>query len=202
MYSKTVNNLIDCLKKLPSVGQRTAERFVFHWLKAGKKEVGDLRDALADLLLNVKSCEICWNFGETSPCPICRDTRRDRSLLCVVADPQDLASIEKTGEYRGLYHVLRGQLNFEDDEETLKKIKVSELVKRLKNPAGKIKEVVLALNPDLAGETTMLFLKREIARTNPKIKITRLSRGLPLGSDLQYADDITLASAVQNRREM
>jgi len=202
MYSKTVNNLIAHLKKLPSVGQRTAERFVFHWLKAGKKEVGELRGALADLLQNVKSCEVCWDFGETSPCPICRDPRRDRSLLCVVADSQDLAIIEKTGEYHGLYHVLRGQLNFEDDEATLKKIKNAELIKRLKNPAGKIKEVVLALNPDLPGETTMLYLKSEIARANPKIKITRLSRGLPLGSDLQYADEITLASAMSNRREM
>lgn len=197
MYSSSINKLIEALKKLPSVGQRTAERFVFYWLKSGKKEVNELRDALNDLLQNTKSCEICWNFDDNSPCHICDDSKRNKGTVCVVADPQDLVAIENTHEYGGLYHVLRGTINPDDDEAGIAKIKIGELKKRISNK--EIKEVILALSPDLSGETTMMYIKKELLQINPDLKVTRLARGLPLGSDLQYADEITLISALKNR---
>ncbi|MDD2757918.1 MAG: recombination mediator RecR [Patescibacteria group bacterium] len=197
MYSEPINNLISLLKKLPSVGQRTAERFVFHWLASGKKEVNDLRGALEAMLVKIKSCEVCWNFSDTSPCAICKNTKRDHGLICVVADPQDIPAIEKTNEYGGTYHVLRGLIDLSDDSENFSKLKIRQLFSRLSQPGTK--EVILALNPDLPGETTALYLEREIKSKYPKIKTTRLARGLPMGSDLQYADEITLGSALKNR---
>lgn len=197
MYSSSINKLIEALKKLPSVGQRTAERFVFYWLKSGKKEVNELRDALDKLLQNTKSCEICWNFDDNSPCHICSDPKRNKEVVCVVADPQDLVAIENTHEYNGLYHVLRETISPDDDETEITKIKIEELKKRVSNK--EIKEIILALSPDLPGETTMMYLKKELNKINPELKITRLARGLPLGSDLQYADEITLISALKNR---
>ncbi len=197
MYSTSINNLIEALKKLPSVGQRSAERFVFYWLKSGKKEVNDLRDALNTLLQNTKSCEICWNFDDNSPCHICADPKRNREVVCVVASPQDLMALENTGEYHGLYHILRGTINPDDDENEISKMKIEELKDRVAKK--EIKEIILALSPDLGGETTIMYLKKELLRINPELKITRLARGLPLGSDMQYADEITLISALRNR---
>lgn len=194
MYSPSISRLITALKKLPAVGERTAERFVFHWLKSGKKEVTELMLALKDVIGKVKSCGVCWNFSDTNPCEICSDKRRDRGAVCVVADSQDLAAIEQTGAWRGAYHVLRALLNAAD-EESLERMKLKELLAR----GRKAKEVVLALNPDLSGETTMLYLEKELKKANPTLIITRLARGLPLGSDLTYADEITLVSAIKNR---
>lgn len=167
---------------------------MFHWLKSGKKEVTELLLALKEVVETVKSCEVCWNFSDTSPCAICSDTRRDPSAICVVADPQDLVAIEQTGAWRGRYHVLRALLDV-TDEESLERMKVKELVAR----GQKAAEVVFALNPDLPGETTMLYLEKELKKINPALTITRLARGLPLGSDLTYADEITLESAIKNR---
>ncbi|OGH83758.1 MAG: recombination protein RecR [Candidatus Magasanikbacteria bacterium RIFOXYA2_FULL_44_8] len=200
MYSRSITNLIQALKKLPSVGERTAERYVFHLLKKGKGEVNDLRSALDELLTNTKSCEVCWNFSDSTPCNICRDTKRDHTTVCVVADPQDVPAIEKTGAHAGAYHVLRGVLETAD-EENFARIKIRELLKRI-HPTAKTKiyEIILALNPDLPGETTAMYLEKNIVKINPKIKVTRLARGLPMGSDLQYADEITLASALKNRK--
>ena len=194
MYSPSISRLITALKKLPSVGARTAERFVFHWLKSGKKEVTELMLALKDVIETVRSCEVCWNFSDTSPCAVCNDKQRDRQAICVVADSQDLAAIEKTGAWRGLYHVLRALLDV-TDEESLEKMKIKELLAR----GQKAKEIALSLNPDLPGETTMLYLEKELKKNNPALIITRLARGLPLGSDLTYADAITLESAIKNR---
>ncbi|MDO9509774.1 MAG: recombination mediator RecR [Candidatus Magasanikbacteria bacterium] len=197
MYSTSINNLIEALKRLPSIGQRSAERFVFYWLKSGKKEVNDLRAALDTLLQNTKSCEICWNFDDNSPCRICADPKRNRETVCVVSSPQDLTALENTGEYHGLYHVLRGTINPDDDETEISKMKIEELKKRVAKK--EIKEIILALSPDLPGETTMMYIKKELQNIDPELKITRLARGLPLGSDMQYADEITLISALKNR---
>ncbi|TSC84776.1 MAG: recombination protein RecR [Parcubacteria group bacterium Gr01-1014_13] len=197
MYSKSIQNLIDSFRKLPTVGQRTAERFVFYLLKSGKKEVGEITLALKELIDNVKSCESCWDFSDHNPCNICNNKTRDNSLLCVVSEPQDIPVIERTGMYNGLYHVLRGLVE-PGDEEELEKMKIKELFLKLQK-TDKIKEIILALNPDLSGETTMLFLEKKIKEKNPAIKATRLARGLPMGSDLQYADEITLGSAIKNR---
>ena len=197
MYAAPIEKLIDALKKLPSVGQKTAERFIFHWLASGKKEVDNLRGALEELLKNIKSCEVCWNFSDATPCQICTNVKRDHNTVCVVSEPPDIVAIEKTGEYHGTYHVLRGLIDMSDGTE-LNSLKIKELWKRLNQ--NKISEVILALNPDLPGETTAMYLEREIKTKWPKIKTTRLARGLPMGSDLQYADEITLGSALKNRR--
>ena len=191
------------LKKLPSVGERTAERYVFHWLKSGKKEVTELILSLKDLIDKIKSCEICWDFSDQSPCPICSDLKRDRSTVCVVTESQDLLVVEQTGIFKGVYHCLRELLDA-GDEESLTRLKASELFDRINGKTGfnkkiPIKEIILALNPDLPGETTMMYLEKEIKKMQPKIKITRLARGLPLGADLRYADEITLGSAINNR---
>ncbi len=195
MYSKSIQNLIGAFRKLPSVGHRTAERFVFHLLKSGKKQVGEITLALKELIDNVKSCETCWDFSDSNPCAICNNKTRDASILCVVSDPQDIPVIEKTGAFSGLYHVLRGLI--EPGEDDLDRLKIKELFIRLENT--KTTEVILALNPDLPGETTMLFLEKKIKEKHSNLKATRLARGLPMGSDLQYADEITLGSAIKNR---
>ncbi len=210
MYSKPIQNLIQAFSNLPSVGERTAERFVFYLLKSGKKDVAELDLALKNLIDEIKSCEVCWDFTQhhsdsdensagftdTSPCPICSNKKRDQSTICVIQEPQNLQAIEKTSEYNGLYHVLRGTLKPGDDL-IPRYLKINELITRIKKP--EIKEVILALNPDLNGETTMMFLENKIKNTNPNIKISRLARGLAMGSDLQYADEITLGSALKNR---
>lgn len=198
MYSSSINNLIEALRKLPSVGQRTAERYVFYLLKSGKKEVNQLRETLENLLKNTKSCEICWNFDDASPCKICSDPKRQKEIICVINDVQDLAAIENTQEYKGVYHILRGNISSDDDETKIKKLKIEELKKRITEDKN-IQEIILALSPDLSGETTMMYLKKELTQINPQLKITRLARGLPLGGDLQYADEITLISALKNR---
>lgn len=195
MYSHPIQQLIIAFSKLPSVGERTAERFVFYLLKSGKKDVAELTLALKNLIVSVKSCEICWDFADKSPCSICVDKKRDHSIICVVAEPQDIQALEKTGAYHGVYHVLRGVIKTDEDNE--RELKIKKLIDKFKNQ--KTKEVILALNPDLNGETTIMFLEKQIKKTNPKIKITRLARGLPMGSELQYADEITLSDALKHR---
>lgn len=195
MYPRPIDNLIRTFSHLPSVGRRTAERFVFYLLKSGKKDVAELTLALKQLMEQVRSCEVCWDFSDRSPCVRCADSKRATDVICVVAEPQDLQAIDRTGQYHGLFHVLRGLIDAAAETEV--GVKIPELMARASDP--KIKEVILALSPDLPGETTMLFLEQELKRAAPHLTITRLARGLPMGSDLQYADDITLGSALQNR---
>ncbi len=197
MYSKPIENLIRAFSHLPGVGRRTAERYVFHLLKAGKKDPAELALAIKNLITTVKSCAICFDFSDRSPCAICADTKRNAKQICVVAESQDLQAIERTNMYTGRYHILRGLVETDaliSDENTLK---IPELVARAKSEG--ITEIILALNPDLQGETTALYLEKELKTTNPELTITRLARGLPMGSDLQYADEITLSSALKHR---
>ncbi|OGH66400.1 MAG: recombination protein RecR [Candidatus Magasanikbacteria bacterium RIFCSPHIGHO2_02_FULL_41_13] len=196
MYSKPIHTLIRALSRLPSVGPRTAERFVFFLLKSGKKEVADLSLALQELMHTVRSCEVCWDFSDRTPCAICSNKKRDWATIAVVAEPQDLQAIEKIGSYTGVYHILRGTLSA-DMEGRNNGIKIQELFKRLK--AMPIKEVILALNPNMDGETTMMYLEAEIKRNFPTVIVSRLARGLPSGSELQYADEITLENALRSR---
>ena len=198
MFSPTINKLIEALKKLPGVGQHTAQRYVVHWLKSGKVEVNDFKNALDNLLKNTKSCERCWNFSDFNPCQICANPKRDQSQICVVEEMQTIVSIEKTNAYKGLYHVLRGTIEIEQ-ENSLTDLKINDLFQRLKRDQN-VQEIILALNPDLAGETTMLYLKKQLQTLAPNLRITRLARGLPMGSDLQYSDEITLGSALKNRQ--
>jgi len=196
VYSKPIHTLIRALSRLPSVGPRTAERFVFFLLKSGKKEVADLSLALQELMHTVRSCEVCWDFSDRTPCAICSNKKRDWATIAVVAEPQDLQAIEKIGSYTGVYHILRGTLSA-DMEGRNNGIKIQELFKRLK--AMPIKEVILALNPNMDGETTMMYLEAEIKRNFPTVIVSRLARGLPSGSELQYADEITLENALRSR---
>ncbi|MFH1947247.1 MAG: recombination mediator RecR [Candidatus Magasanikbacteria bacterium] len=210
MYPKPIQNLIQAFSRLPSVGKRTAERFVFYLLKSGKKDVAEMTLALKNLIEEIKSCEICWDFTQhhsdpdgngagftdKTPCAICANEKRDQSTICVIQEPQNLQAIEKIGDYNGLYHVLRGTLKPGHDL-IPKYLKINELLTRVKKP--ETKEIILALNPDLNGETTMMFLEKKIKDTNPNVKVSRLARGLAMGSDLQYADEITLGSALKNR---
>ncbi len=198
MYSPSIDKLIAVLKRLPSVGQHTAERFVFYWLKSGKKEVMETVNSLEELLSKVKSCETCWNFSDTNPCPICDDKTREKNVICVVSDPQAVPVLERTGAYKGTYHILRGTIDATDPDQ-INTLKISELLERLKDI--QITEVILALNPDMAGETTMMYLEKEIKNKFPNTKTTRLARGLPTGSDIQYADEITLSDALKHRHQ-
>ena len=198
MYSPDIENLIQAFKKLPTVGQRTAERHVFHLLKSGKKEVGELILALKKLTSNIKSCQTCWNFSNTDPCAICANLNRDKSIICIISQSQDIPVIEQTGKFNGLYHILRQTIKI-DNQASLKNSKINELFARIKKDKN-IKEVILALNLDLNGETTMMYLSKQLIKVNSNIKITRLARGLPMNSDLQYADEITLGEAIKNRK--
>ncbi len=196
MYSKPIQNLIVAFKKLPSVGQRTAERFVFHLLKSGKKDVATITLALKELIETIKSCPLCWDFSDVSPCKICADQKRNPTMLCVVENSQDIQSLEKIGIYAGRYHVLRGTVSPEDPM-GIESTKMKELIKRIATEP--IQEIIFALNQNLAGETTFLFLQNQIKHIRPQIMLSRLARGLPMGSDLEYADEMTLQSAFQNR---
>jgi recombination protein RecR len=196
MYSPSIQELIRQFSHLPSVGKRTAERFVFHLLKSGKKDVAELTHALKVLMETVKSCEKCRTFAEQSPCERCSDQKRDQTTICVVAEPQDMDVIDKTGAYRGLYHVLRGTLR-SDDPDTIHTLEIESLLKRVQTES--IQEVILALSPTLPGETTMMYIEGHIKALKLPIRISRLARGLPTGSDLQYADDVTLTNAMNHR---
>lgn len=196
MYPLPLEQLIRAFRRLPSVGQRTAERFVFHLLKAGKKDVAELISSLTNVMNSIKSCEVCWDFSDTSPCTICADRKRDQHILCVVREPQDLRAIERTGSFGGRYHILRGTLN-PDRDAIAGHTKIAELIARIKTEH--ITEIILALNPDLPGETTAMFIEKKCKELYPKLTTTRLARGLPMGSDLQYADEITLGSALKYR---
>ncbi len=196
MYSKPIHTLIRALSRLPSVGPRTAERFVFHMLKSGKKEVSDLSLALQELMRTIRSCEICWDFSDHNPCAICSNKKRDITTIAVVAEPQDVQALEKIGSYTGVYHILRGTLSADMDKQT-SSVKINELFKRIQsNP---VKEIILALNPNMDGETTMMYFESEIKRKFPTVIVSRLARGLPTGSELQYADEITLENALKSR---
>src|SRR3989338_5413028 len=141
MYSASINKLIDALKKLPGVGQHTAQRYVFHWLKSGKTEVSEFKNILDNLLKNIKSCEVCWNFSDTNPCEICSNKNRDQNQICIVDEAQAVAALEKTSVYSGVYHVLRGVIDA-GDEERMKELKIRELSQRIANNKN-IQEIIL-----------------------------------------------------------
>lgn len=197
-YPPLIQNLINQFAKLPSIGPKTAERLVFYLLKQPEKELHQFGEAIENIKGNIKACSSCFNFSESDPCPICADRRRDRKMICVVAKPQDVIALEKTGSYSGVYHILGGNINPLEDLGP-ENIKINELLNRLKN--NEFKEIILALNPDMEGETTALYLIK-LLKQFPNLKITRLARGLPMGADLEYADEVTLENAIKERREI
>jgi recombination protein RecR len=196
-FPAPIERLIAELEKLPGVGPRTAERFVFSLLRKPKSELGALGDAVTHLRDTVTTCAVCHIFTDTSPCATCSDTKRNSQLVCVVAETPDMMAIEKTHGYDGKYHILGGVMN-PIDGVVPDALNIRSLMDRVKN--GGVAEVLLALNPDLEGETTSLYLARLLKPLN--VKITRLARGLPMGAELGYADEITLTSAIEGRREV
>ena len=196
MLSPAVDNLVAQLTKLPGVGQRTAQRLAFHLLSRPKDEALALAGAIEDVKERVRFCAECGNLTETELCAICEDARRDHTLICVVEQPADLLSLERTHEYRGLYHVLGGSLSPLDGVEP-EHLRIDELFRRVERNG--VQEVVLATNPNMTGEATAAFLAD---RLRGRVRVTRLASGLPVGGDLEYADEVTLGRALSGRREM
>lgn len=197
IYPKSIASLIEHFQKFPSVGPKSAQRMAFYLLRMPISEVEKFAQSMIDAKNNTKTCEICFNLSASSPCEICSSATRDKSTICVIAETKDLIAIEKTNEYKGLYHVLQGLISPMDgigaDD-----IRIKELLNRLTDE--KIKEVILALSPSVEGEATSLYLTKLIKPFG--IKTSRIAFGLPVGADLEYADEITLAKAIEGRREL
>jgi recombination protein RecR len=196
VLSPSVDNLVAQLTRLPGIGSRTAQRLAFHLLSAPKEEALALATAIGEVKERVRFCDECGNLTEEQRCAICLDPRRDRSVVCVVEQPVDVISLERTHEYRGLYHVLGGSLSPLDGVEP-EHLRIEELLQRVAN--GEIDEVVLATNPNMTGEATAAYLA---GRLRGRATVTRLASGLPVGGDLEYADEVTLGRALAGRREI
>jgi recombination protein RecR len=196
VQSPVLENLVAQLTRLPGVGTRTAHRLAFHLLRVPKEEAMALADAIREAKERIGFCRECGNLTEEELCPICQDQRRDRTVICVVEQPADLVSLERTREYRGLYHVLGGALSPIDGVEPAH-LRIDELLRRVERDS--IEEVVLATNPTLTGEATATFIAD---RLRGRARVTRLASGLPVGSDLEYADEVTLGRALAGRRDM
>ncbi len=196
MFSPSVENLVAQLTRLPGVGTRTAQRLAFHLLRVSPEEARALAAAIDEVKERVRFCRECGNLTEEETCEICRDARRDHSTVCVVEQPADLVSLERTHEYRGLYHVLGGALSPIDGVEP-EDLRIDELLTRVERNG--VQEVVLATNPNMTGEATAAFLAD---RLRGRVRVTRLASGLPVGGDLEYADEVTLGRALAGRREM
>jgi recombination protein RecR len=200
VYAPPVQRLITELSKLPGVGGRTAQRLAFHILRASDEEAFALADAIREVKERIGLCEVCFNLADGPRCRICADERRDPELICVVEEPSDVISIERTHEFAGRYHVLGGALSPIDgvDPEDLK---IAELYARVDgDPDHPVREVVIATNPTTTGEATALHIAAGLRERNPDISVTRLASGLPVGADLEYADELTLGRAFSGRR--
>lgn len=198
MFAPPVQRLITELAKLPGIGQRTAQRLAFHLLRADAEDAGGLADAIHEVREKIGECEVCFNLAEGPLCQVCADSRRDRSLICVVEQPGDVIPVERTHEFRGLYHVLGGALSPIDgvDPEDLK---LAQLYARID---ADTREIVLATNPTTTGEATALHIAAAVRQRAPEVIVTRLASGLPVGGDLEYADEVTLGRALAGRRAL
>ena len=193
--SQLLEKLVSELSKLPGIGRKSAQRLSIYFLKQSKSEVQELARALIEVKDKVRECEICFNFTESSPCSICLSKNRNRSIICVVEEQTDLMAIERIGEYKGLYHVIGGVIS------PLDGISADDLhIKELFDRLSSVEEVIIATNPSIEGETTTLYLQREMKERN--IKITRIARGIPMGSAIEHADQVTLARAFEGRVEI
>jgi recombination protein RecR len=198
-YTQSIQNLIDELARLPGIGQRSAERIAFHLLKEKPQEAMKLAEAIRDVKTRIRNCGVCHNLTESDPCAICADASRDHAVVCVVEQPKDLLALESTGLYRGVYHVLLGriapleEINPED-------LTIDGLMKRMEG--GTIREIIMATNPTVEGDGTSLHIVGEIQRRFPTVQITRLARGLPSGSNIEYANRNILADAISGRQKM
>jgi recombination protein RecR len=196
-YARPVERLISELSKLPSIGPRSAQRIAFHIIRGRQEDALGLAEALREVKERIKPCRRCFNLTEADECEICRDARRDQSAICVVEDPYDIGPIERTGEYRGLYHVLGGALSPLDGIEP-EDLRLAELLERIEKE--EIQELVIATNPNTTGEATAMFIAQEVKDLS--VRVTALASGLPVGGDLEYADEVTLGRAFAGRREI
>lgn len=191
-----IARLVQQLAKLPGIGEKTATRLAFHILRSEAADATALAEAINDVKTRVRQCSKCWDFTESNPCALCADTRRDPSLICAVAQPQDVAAVERAGGYRGLYHVLHGLLAPLDgvgpDD-----LRIAELIRRCNDDS--VKEVIVATNPSVEGETTAVYMSKLLKPLG--VKTTRIATGVPMGGELEYADRFTLARAIDGRRE-
>ncbi len=200
---KAVSKVIESFQRLPGIGPKSAQRLAFYLLHVPQDELDGFAKSLTGLKANTVLCSVCKNVAEGDPCMICSNPTRDRSVICVVEQPTDVLSIERTGKFIGLYHVLHGSIdplnNIGPDE-----IYIADLMKRLKNSDGEVKEIILALNPNMEGEATSMYITKQIQQlpiTDNRLRITRLAHGLPIGADIEYADEVTLSRALEGRRE-
>jgi recombination protein RecR len=194
--AEPIANLIREFSKLPGIGPKSAQRLVYYLLRNPDEEAKTLAEAISTLKEKIKLCSVCFNITDCDPCLICRDRERDHSKICVVEKPSDILPLERVGKYKGVYHVLHGAVNPSQGIEP-RQLKINELLSRLQD--GSVTEVILATNPNREGETTALYLHRVLSPLG--IRISRLARGLSFGSELEYADDMTLAQALENRQE-
>lgn len=196
-YPEPVARLIEELRKLPGIGPRSAQRLAFHILDSSKEEVSRLTQAITEAREKVQHCSLCGNLATADPCPLCTSPGRDHTLICVVQEPRDVVAMEKTHEYKGLYHVLGGAISPMEGIGP-NELRVKELLQRLQG--GEVKEVILATDLNVEGEVTATYLARLLKPLG--VKTTRLAHGLPVGGDLEYADEVTLAKALEGRREL
>ena len=196
-YSPSIEKLIESFEKLPSIGHKTAVRLAFHMLDLNQEDTNDFINSIINAKANLKYCNSCYNISDTDPCPICASPKRDNSIICVVEDVRDIMAMERTHEFKGVYHVLHGTIspmNGIGPED----IKIKELLNRI--GSGDIKEIIIATNPRVEGEATAIYLSKIIKPLG--IKVTRIAHGIPVGGDLEYTDEITLSKALEGRREL
>jgi recombination protein RecR len=197
LYAAPVAKLIEELERLPGIGHKTAQRLAFYILNLPEEKAFSLSDSIKDARLNIKYCSICSNLTDRDPCPICSSAVRDHSAICVVEDPRDVVAMERTREFKGLYHVLHGAISPMEGIGP-EEIKIKELLVRIRD--GNISEVILATNPNIEGEATSMYISKLLKPLG--IKVTRIAHGIPVGGDLEYADEVTLAKAFEGRREI
>jgi recombination protein RecR len=199
--ARPIAALIESFQKLPGVGPKSAQRLTYYLLHVPQSELDDFSENISRLKKDTVSCSVCKNVNETDPCSICADTGRDHSIIMVVEAPLDVVAFERTGKFRGVYHVLHGAINplenIGPDE-----IFVQELLNRIKGEKREVKEIIIATNPTMEGEATSMYLTKQLRIKDPDLIITRLGMGIPTGADLEYADEVTLSRAIEGRREL
>jgi recombination protein RecR len=198
-YAPPVQRLVGELSKLPGIGSRSAQRLAFHILRAPAEDADALAQAISEVKLKIRLCEVCFNLTDEVRCRICTDPRRDQGLICAVEEPSDVIPMERTHEFHGVYHVLGGALSPIDGVDP-EHLKIAELLTRVTSGEQQVREVVLATNPTTTGEATTLYLAEELRARAPQLTVTRLASGLPVGADLEYADEVTLGKALAGRR--
>ncbi len=198
-YPKSIENLINLLTKLPTVGPKTAERYVFYFLQQGPEELQKFAQAIAELKENTLICRDCFAVADQSPCQTCCNQQRDHTLISVVSNTRDMLAIESTKEYNGIFHVLGGTINVIEGTKP-EDLKIKPLLSRIKEKG--VKEIILALNPNLEGETTSMYMTKLLKQTFPEITISRIAKGLPMGADLEYADELTVLNAMKYRNKL